>query len=55
MFLEAPILNFGVLPLLLFTLPGQIKARSIPILTIVGTLFLVNLIRGIDAVRDGLT
>ena len=50
MFLEVPILSLGVLPLLLLPLPGQLRARNVAVITLVTTLFLVNLIRGINAV-----
>jgi hypothetical protein len=50
MFLEVLILSLGVLPLLLLPLPGQLRARNVAVLALVITLFLVNLIRGINAV-----
>ena len=50
MFIEVPILSLGVLPLLLLPLPGQLRARNVAVIALVVTLFLVNLIHGINAV-----
>ena len=52
MLLQLPIVGFLSIPLLLWPLSMQVRAGNIAVVTLSIALLLVNLIRGINAVRS---